>query len=86
MQDDIRSHDLEDIIYIFDGVMDIGSLLIAGESDVHLYIKKEVSKLLNLPNINEVISGHLGYVSDNARRDRILNMFKKTVGQISKTE
>lgn len=72
----ISSHDLEDIIYLFDGIEAIEECLKNSEKVVKEYLRKEIETLLLIPNIKEIVTGHLGFGSFEDRTNRILSIFK----------
>lgn len=76
----IASHDMEDIIYIFDGRKNIKEDIINSQYAVREYLKSEIQKLVRNPHIREAVNGHLGFSSYEKRIDRIINIFEDISG------
>ena len=73
----LSSHDLEDIIYIFDGTENIDEVINDSEEDVKRYLIKEIKELVENPGIKEIVTGHLGFGTFYERSERIINIFKR---------
>ncbi|MBZ0204271.1 MAG: hypothetical protein K8I03_14750, partial [Ignavibacteria bacterium] len=73
----LSSHDLEDIIYVFDGNEDIDVLLRNSDIEVRSYLQTEIARLLSNPNISEIVTGHLGYGAFYERAERIIEIFRR---------
>lgn len=73
----ISSHDFEDIIYLFDGSINIEENLRIADEKVREYLKIEMKFILEQENLREAISGHLGFGNTSERADRIVNIFEK---------
>ena len=75
--DHMASHDLEDIIYIFDGKNSIENDIMNSDKAVNKYLNSELKNLVMNPQIREIINGHLGYNLFTERVDRIIRIFEK---------
>lgn len=72
----INSHDIEDIIYVFDGRDSIADDIKISDDNVKEFIKTEIKNIIENPSVKEIISGHLGYgATIPVRRDRIIKIF-----------
>ena len=71
----LASHDLEDIIYVFDGRSNIENEIVNSETDIRSYLNNEIKLLLKNPQISEIINGHLGQNVFQERADRIIKIF-----------
>lgn len=75
---DIRgSHDLEDIVYIMDNVLELQNSIIQSKNNhLRTYLKEQCAKLLQNNNIREIIYSSLPYLSEEERVDMILDIIK----------
>lgn len=53
------SHDFEDIIYLIDNRTTIVEEIVAADTNVHKYIKEELTKIKNHPQADEILAMHI---------------------------
>jgi predicted nucleotidyltransferase len=78
VQDLYASHDLEDIVYIFNYTSDLAEQVLAADPDVAQYLKDSVQKIVENDKIMAAIPGHLYFDSVDERMEIII----KTMNQI----
>lgn len=67
------SHDLEDILYVFNYTTDLAGQVIAADRDVANYLKACVVRIMDDENIVSVIPAHLFYETADERLEIILD-------------
>lgn len=72
----ITSHDIEDIIYIFNGSNNITDIILSSDTRVQEYIKDELKEILKDNNLDEIILAHC---ANSDRKDRIIAIFQSIV-------
>jgi hypothetical protein len=79
IKDVYASHDLEDILYIFNYSTNLVEQVLEADSEVIDYLKVSVDRMTSDPKIREVIPAHLFYETADERLEIILEKMKRIV-------
>jgi hypothetical protein len=79
IQDLYASHDLEDILYIFNYTTNLVEQVLEADGEVIDYLKVCVERLMSDARIREVIPVHLFYETADERFEIILEKMKRIV-------
>lgn len=73
------SHDLEDIILVLDGCMDVNARIAAAPIEVRDYLKAEAGKLLASEEFKDSLPGHLRDVASPSTRtaEKIIDILRR---------
>lgn len=80
IQDLYASHDLEDILYIFNYTTNLVEQILAADDEVIVYLKGCAERIMSDTKIREVIPAHLFYETADERLEIILEKMKKIAG------
>lgn len=78
-QDLYASHDLEDILYIFNYTMNLVEQILANDDEVIAYLKGCAERMMSDTKIREVMPAHLFYETVDERLEIILGKMKRIV-------
>lgn len=81
IQDLYASHDLEDILYIFNYTTNIVEQVSIRDGEVTTYLKRCADRIMNDAKICEVIPAHLFYETADERMEIILEKMKRIVSR-----
>lgn len=73
------SSDFEDLVYVFDNAPDLDQRLKEGSLAVQAYLHEEFTQLLNNPDVEDGILGHVEQRYASARTRRILELLRQFV-------
>lgn len=79
IQDVYASHDLEDILYIFNYTTNLVEQILATDDEVIAYLKGCAKRIMSDPKIREAIPAYLFYETANERLEIILEKMKRIV-------
>lgn len=80
IKDLYASHDLEDILYIFNYTMNLVEQVFEADSEVIDYLKASVDRMMTDAKIREVIPAHLFYETADERLEIVLEKMKRIAG------
>lgn len=83
IQDLYASHDLEDILYIFNYTTNLVEQILGADDEVISYLKGCAERMMSDTKIREVIPAHLFYETADERLEIILEKMKKIVDGLS---
>jgi predicted nucleotidyltransferase len=78
-QEPRTSHDLEDIIYVFDNRTDIVEQLTAAPEDVKPYLIAQLQNIVSNRQIQEAIFGNLYFETREVRYKRLMNGIRRII-------
>jgi len=81
-RDYYASHDLEDFLTVIDGRENIASEIKSSERHLRQYIIEAVQSLINKPDFNDALSGHLPADSASQQRVPLLKKKLETIGSL----
>ncbi len=82
--DYLGSHDLEDIIAVIDGRIELIAEIENAATDVRLYIAEKIKSWLENDKFTDALPGHLGSASDLSRLGIVMERLKKIAGLVEK--
>jgi len=82
IKDIYASHDLEDIVYLFNYTTDIDAQVLASDSDIKLYLAEKLKAFTENRSIMNAISGSLYYEQANERMEIIKERFQNIIDGI----
>ena len=78
--DDVyASHDLEDIVYLFNNTTTFAEQVLASDTEVKLYIIESLIRLMEDKNVVSAMEGHLYYEQAAERMEIILDRMKSII-------
>jgi hypothetical protein len=80
-QEPRTSHDLEDIIYVFDNRTDIVEQLTAAPEDVKPYLIAQFQNIVSNRQMQEAIFGNLYFETREVRYKRLMNGIRRIVDE-----
>ena len=82
IKDIYASHDLEDIVYLFNYTTDIVSRILAADQELKLYLKEKLADLIKNRTIRSAIRGSLYYEQADERMEVIKERFQHIIDGI----
>ena len=82
IKDIYASHDLEDIVYLFNYTTDIDAQVLASNSDIKLYLAEKLKAFTENRSIMNAISGSLYYEQADERMEVIKERFQNIIDGI----
>ncbi|SEC30449.1 Nucleotidyl transferase AbiEii toxin, Type IV TA system [Maribacter dokdonensis] len=82
IKDIYASHDLEDIVYLFNYTTDIDAQVLASDSDIKLYLAEKLKAFTENRSIMNAISGSLYYEQADERMEIIKERFQNIIDGI----
>ena len=79
IKDVYASHDLEDLVYLFNYTTDIVDQVLASNQDVQLYLAEKLKSIIENKTIISAIRGSLYYEQADVRMEVIDERFQKII-------
>ena len=86
MRDIYASHDLEDIVYLFNYTIDIADQILAADAKVKEYLQRRLQEIIDNNEIMSAFPGSLYMVQREERMESILERIQQVIDGIQRTQ